>query len=142
MRVADEGPVFWCDLTIGFACWTGNILVFPSADEFSFLVQRSQFGIVIKKAVLTIGVENTTRFVGSANHAFVLTYDGFVGPDAENQSAAIAALARLPVASTKATPKSNAGEYEITLAGGAVETYEFRLLKPEGKLTVIGFGGT
>ncbi len=95
----------------------------------------------IKKAVLTVGVENATRFVGQANPAFTLTYSGFVGPDTEDETAAIAAIATPPTASTKAGLNSPAGGYDILLAGGKDETYELRLLKPAGQLSVLGFGG-
>lgn len=98
--------------------------------------------LVVGKALLTVRAEDASRLVGEANPAFALTYTGFVGEDAANTELAILNLQTPPTASVKATKRSSAGTYPITISGGLDDHYTFVAEKPPGLLTVRGFGGT
>ncbi|MBC8009687.1 MAG: hypothetical protein H7067_06290 [Burkholderiales bacterium] len=91
--------------------------------------------ITVNKKILLVSSPDFTRLVRDANPAdFGLSYTGFVGSDTA------AGLDRKPVGTSRATATSPAGEYPITLKGGADHDYAFA---PDGlgKLIVQGFGG-
>ena len=91
--------------------------------------------LTINKAKLTVFVGNATRLVGQANPSFDLSYEGFLGDDSE------ADIITHPATSTKATIKSPAGTYPVTIKGGLVANYTFSA-GANGTLTVVGFGGS
>ena len=82
----------------------------------------------ITKAVLKAKAGDASRTYGAANPAFTVSYEGFLNGDTE------ASLSTKPTATTTATVASDAGAYDITVAGGAADNYEFSYTA--GKLTV------
>lgn len=84
--------------------------------------------LVINKAQLTVSAQNVTRTFGTNNPTLTLSYSGFVNGETS------AGLDQLPEASTIATATSNAGSYEITVAGGIDNNYI--LARNTGTLTI------
>jgi hypothetical protein len=84
--------------------------------------------LTIKKAPLTVKVNNASRNYGLENTAFTISYSGFI--NSETQTVLIAQ----PQAITTATIASNAGTYPITLSGGEALNYEFNYVN--GTLTI------
>lgn len=94
---------------------------FPAADPVTRM-------LTINKAMLDIGVADTSRAVGQENPEFRLTFSGFQYDDGADD------LDELPVASSSAGAESPEGEYAILLAGGSDMNYDFNLT--DGILTV------
>ncbi len=98
--------------------------------------------LVVHKAPLLVRALSAERLVGDANPSFELVYSGFVGEDALDPDLAIAGLDHPPRPVVKATPRSPAGSYPISISGGVDDRYTFVAEKPAGTLLVKGFGGT
>ena len=113
----------------------------PGGDGFGAASDVTR-ALIVNKAPLVVTVLDVTRFVGQDNPEFVLSYSGFVGAEAANVAAAIAALDRPPIARCKAGRRSPQGAYPITTSGGSDDLYEFISPNPSGSLMVQGFGGT
>lgn len=84
--------------------------------------------LTINKRQLTVSTENYTRAYGEENPEFVLSYAGFVNNEDEN------VLMTKPKATTEATADSDTGVYDITIANGVAENYDFEYVG--GKLTI------
>ena len=84
--------------------------------------------LTIKKAKLEVGVKDCERMIGEENPVFEITYNGWKNDENE------AVLTVKPTATTVATQESAAGEYDIVVAGGESQNYDFVYTK--GKLTV------
>ena len=82
----------------------------------------------IAKAALTVTADDKTMEKGSALPELTVSYAGFVG----GETAAV--LTAAPKAATGATPRSEVGEYEITVGGGEARNYELAYVS--GTLTV------
>ena len=94
-------------------------------------MQRS---IQVNPAVLNVGVLGSpTRFYGQPNPAFNYTLATFLNGDTQ-----ATATTGLPLLSTTATPKSDAGTYPINVSLGTLmaSNYNFNLVP--GQLTVTG----
>ena len=74
--------------------------------------------MTINKAIVTVTAENKTRMVGEQNPLLTITYTGFKGTEYE------AYLDELPLAETVEDIDRPAGEYPITINGGADVNYE------------------
>lgn len=83
----------------------------------------------IKKAPLTITARSYTRYYGKENPEFEVRYQGFVNGEDEK------ALSKEPIASTKATISSPAGEYAIEVSGAEAKNYEMSYVN--GILTIL-----
>jgi hypothetical protein len=88
---------------------------------------------VAKKKLRVVAAE-LTRVVGKANPRLAFVYEGFVNNETET------VLDKKPTVSTPAKPSSAAGEYPITVNGGADANYALEY--QDAKLKVMGFGGT
>jgi len=87
----------------------------------------------ITKAPLTVTVMDTTRFLGTANPEFKLTYTGFVKTDL------VDSLDTKPVINCSADISSVVGEYAISATGGVDNNYTFQYV--DGKLNItLGTG--
>jgi len=90
----------------------------------------------IFKAPLLVGANDQVRLFGVSNPPLTLSYQGFVNAET------VAVLDRRPVGSTVAKSTSLAGDYEITVVGGADNNYEI-LGRNTGRLTIVpAFPGT
>ena len=83
----------------------------------------------IKKAPLTVTARLYTRYYGKENPEFEVSYKGFVNGEDEK------ALSKEPIASTKATISSPAGEYAIEVSGAEAKNYEMSYVN--GILTIL-----
>ncbi|MBK6266537.1 gliding motility-associated C-terminal domain-containing protein [Marivirga sp. S37H4] len=86
-------------------------------DPSSFSTQS--FTITVSKAILTVTADNKNISYGEAIPTLTFSYSGFVNDDTETD------LDTPPTASTTASAESDAGEYPITLSGGADDNYTF-----------------
>jgi hypothetical protein len=84
--------------------------------------------LTINKRQLTVSTQNYTRAYGEENPSFELSYTGFVNNEDEN------VLISKPKATTEATPTTDVGVYDITIANGVAENYDF--IYTNGKLTI------
>ena len=84
--------------------------------------------LTINKRQLTVSTQNYTRAFGEENPTFELSYTGFVNNEDEN------VLISKPKATTEATPTTDVGVYDITIANGVAENYDF--IYTNGKLTI------
>jgi len=75
--------------------------------------------LTINRATLTITPANVARCFGQSNPSFTLSYNGFKRSDNENS------LTTKPQAATLATVNSQAGNYPVTVSGGASDNYTF-----------------
>lgn len=82
----------------------------------------------INKAILTVTAVNQTITYGEPIPALAFTYSGFVYDESET------VITNHPTISTNATATSDAGSYDIILAGGVADHYEFNLIN--GTLTI------
>ena len=128
---SSELPVTF-ELVSGPALLEGDSLLFTGAGKVT--VRATQPGaypfkpatavsrtITVNKAVLEVSCFDYTRLVGQNNPAdFGLTYSGFIGDDTVQNS-----IIAPPTVVTKATAKSPAGIYPITLKGGLANNYTF-----------------
>ena len=103
-------------------------VVFTPADAANYKPVTVTSSVTIAKAKLTVTADNKTAIKGTEIPALTVTYSGFVnGNDAS-------VLKTKPVASTSATIGSEAGAYDIVIANGADDNYEFVYVN--GSLTV------
>ena len=84
--------------------------------------------LTIKKASLTVKVENVTREQYVENPEFVITYSGWKLNEDES------VLTKKPTATTTATKDSPVGTYDIVVSGGEARNYELKY--QNGVLTV------
>lgn len=90
--------------------------------------------LTIAPKSLSVTSPDVSRLAGQANPAFPVVYSGFVpGEDAS-------VLVRAPVATCRATPASPAGDYPITISGGAANNYSFGFFP--GNLTVRDYASS
>jgi len=90
--------------------------------------------LTVKKAPLTITVDNYSRYTGQPNPMFVLHYTGFVYGENENN------LLRQPNVTTDATEASAPGIYAINITGATSNNYDINPIP--GTLTVIAIPPT
>lgn len=93
-------------------------------------VEYSDGYVIVAPDTLHVSVGNYTRDANEADPEFKLTITGF--DNGEDESV----IEEMPVATTKATSNSPAGEYEIVLSGGKAANYIFEFTN--GTLTVTG----
>lgn len=86
--------------------------------------------MIVKKAHLTVGVQDVTITEGDDIPAFKLTYDGWKNNDSE-----ATAFIVMPIVTTTATANSTPGTYDITVSGGSSTNYEVTYKK--GTLTIL-----
>ena len=84
--------------------------------------------LTVKKAPLTVSVDNCSKYKGEENPNFNIKYDGFKWSDNANS------LTTKPTASCEANQWSPAGTYPITLSGAESPNYDFKYVN--GTLTV------
>ncbi|HTK21525.1 MAG TPA: gliding motility-associated C-terminal domain-containing protein [Mucilaginibacter sp.] len=85
--------------------------------------------LTVKKAPLTITVDDYSRYVGQLNPDFILHYTGFVyGEDQQD-------LLTVPIATTDAVETSGPGKYAINIVGASSNNYDIHVIP--GTLTVI-----
>ena len=84
--------------------------------------------LTINKRQLTVSTNDYTRAYGEENPKFELIYTGFVNNEDES------VLIAKPKATTKATPNTDVGVYDITISNGVAENYDFSY--GGGKLTI------
>jgi gliding motility-associated-like protein len=129
--VAIRGTAAYTDKNAGTGKDVGAgafVLSGPQKDNYSAgNSTASTTGIITKKTV-NVTAADKTRFQGTANPAFTVTYSGFsTGDDATSISTA-------PSVTTTATASSAAGTYPITPSGGTSTNYTFTYTS--GTLTV------
>ena len=86
--------------------------------------------LTITKATLTIKLGNATREYGTEN-VYDITYTGFKGDDTES------VIDAKPSVMTEATIGSDAGTYQMTLAGGYDNNYEFSFAYASSKYSTL-----
>ncbi|WP_456458314.1 Ig-like domain-containing protein [Reichenbachiella sp.] len=82
----------------------------------------------VSKAPLTVTAIDQSAVFGKALPTFIVAYTGFVNGEAES------VLSEKPLISSTATASSDAGIYDIELAGGSADNYSIKLVK--GTLTI------
>lgn len=97
-----------------------------NATNYNISYQNAE--LTIKKRELSVTAHNYTRAYGEENPSFELSYTGFVNNENED------VLLSKPKATTVATTTSDVGVYDITIANGVAENYDFNYNK--GKLTI------
>jgi len=104
-------------------------LTMTGADAGNYtLTQPSGITANITAKELTVTAGDKSKVYGDANPAFTHTITGFVGSEDES------VLATAPICSCTADETSDAGTYDITVAGGVDENYSFAYVK--GTLTI------
>lgn len=96
------------------------------ADNYVFVYETSV--LTVKAVRLRVKPDNVTRYYGEPNPEFTYTWTGFVN----DEDASV--LTELPVATVAADETSDAGNYTITLSGGAAQNYSITC--NSGTLTV------
>ena len=96
------------------------------AADANYIINYVAGILTVSPATLTIIAENKTKFEGAPNPPLTIAYIGFVNGDV--------ALATAPTISTTAVTSSPAGNYPITVNGGALANYIF--IYQQGILTV------
>lgn len=105
------------------------------ADEnYNFTYVPANFEVT--KATLTITADAKTKVYGDVNPGLTLSYDGFKNADNEN------VIDLVPAVSSNVEMLTNAGNYPISLSGGADNNYDlvlvngnFRVERAELKVT-------
>lgn len=87
------------------------------------------YNVVIKKAILTVNINNASRDYGDNNPTF--TYSSVTGY-VNNENSAV--VKKMPSLVCDATKTSNVGDYSITINGGEAQNYDFICVP--GTLTV------
>lgn len=90
--------------------------------------------LTVKKAPLTITVDDYSRYVGQPNPEFILHYTGFVYGEDKNS------LITQPIAITDATEASAPGKYAINIIGASSNNYDINAIA--GTLTVMAIPPT
>ena len=103
-------------------------VTFTPTDGDHYVSVEKAVSITIAKAPLTTTANSYSIREGEAIPVLGVTYKGFVNGDTE------AVLDTKPTATTTATATSPTGVYDITVAGGADDSYEFAYVA--GKLTI------
>ena len=85
--------------------------------------------LTVKPALLTITVDNYSRYVGQPNPVFILYYTGFVNGENEQN------LISIPIVTTDATEASAPGQYAINIIGARSNNYDIHVIP--GTLTVV-----
>ena len=106
----------------------GSYEVKVTIDDLNYEREPLEGTISITKKTLTVDVADVSVMQSKPIPPFTLLYTGFVGT--ENKSL----LAQQPVATTAATPTSDAALYDITISGGEDENYTFEY--QSGVLTI------
>lgn len=75
--------------------------------------------LTVGKAILTVIAENQSKTYGAANPSLAFTYSGFVNSEDET------VLSTIPSISVSADANTEVGSYDITLANGQANNYEF-----------------
>lgn len=96
------------------------------ADNYVFVYETSV--LTVKAVRLRVKPDNVTRYYGEPNPEFTYTWTGFVN----DEDASV--LTEMPVATVEADETSDAGNYTITLTGGAAQNYSITC--NSGTLTV------
>jgi uncharacterized delta-60 repeat protein len=104
-----------------------DISVTGGSDN-NYIFNSTNGTLTIGKATLSATAEDKSREVSQANPELTIQYSGFKGSDN------IDSINVLPTASTEADVESSPGDYEITVAGGEDNNYEFSYIS--GTLTV------
>ena len=84
--------------------------------------------LTIHKRQLIVSTQNYTRAYGEENPSFELRYTGFVNNEDEK------VLISKPKVTTEATPTTDVGVYDIIIANGVAENYDFNYIN--GLLTI------
>ena len=103
--------------------------VSASATAKNYEIGCTEGTLTVKKAPLTVKVNEKSRVYGDANPQFDFTYVGLKNGDA------VPVFTSEFATSTKATKYSDVGEYEVTVSGGVATNYSFAEYQP-GTLTV------
>ena len=118
-------PIATCAATPASPVGTYPITVGGGADD-NYAFAYVEGTLTVGKAPLVCTAQDKARLYGDPNPAWTITYAGLKNNDT--------APATPPVADSAATPASQAGAYEITLAGGDDPNYT--LERVNGTLTV------
>ncbi|TCN72855.1 fibronectin type III domain-containing protein [Acetobacteroides hydrogenigenes] len=103
-------------------------VTFTPTDGDHYISVEKTVAITVGKVPLTATATSYSIREGEAIPVLGVTYKGFVNGDTE------AVLDTKPTATTTATATSPTGVYDITVAGGADDSYEFAYVA--GKLTI------
>lgn len=98
------------------------------AKSKNYILSYEKGQLTINKRQLIVSTQNYTRAYGEENPTFELNYTGFVNNEDEN------VLLSKPTATTEATPSTDVGVYDITIANGVAVNYDFNYTN--GKLTI------
>lgn len=101
--------------------------VIYTTNDYS-LTDVLDYEYTIQKAPLTITAKSCSRSYGEENPEFQFDFDGFMNDEDEK------VLTKEPTALTKATAKSNVGEYDIIISGAEAKNYEISYVN--GTMTV------
>ncbi|WP_375583664.1 MBG domain-containing protein [Cyclobacterium xiamenense] len=123
-KVATE-PSIATTATASSAAGDYPISLTGGADD-NYEIELKNGMLTVGKAKVTITADNKSKIYGEENPSLTFTYDGLVNGDTK--------VATEPSIATTATAASAAGEYPITLTGGADDNYEIELVN--GTLTV------
>lgn len=104
------------------------VIEISNAESKNYAMSYEKGQLTINKRQLTVSTNDYTRAYGEENPIFELNYTGFVNN--ENESV----LLSMPKATTTATPNSDVGVYDIIIANGVAENYDF--IYNSGKLTI------
>ncbi|MFY0685972.1 MAG: T9SS type A sorting domain-containing protein [Cyclobacteriaceae bacterium] len=99
------------------------------AGDADYIALDQSYAVSSAKASLTATASDTSRAIGQSNPVFEIAYDGFVLDDDESD------LDEVPSASTTADENSTEGFYDIVLAGGEDDHYDFTLVN--GSLEIL-----
>jgi hypothetical protein len=104
-------------------------LAFVPEDKGNYEEVLLKKELNVKKAMLTIRVQNTTKGVGFKNPDFEIVYEGFIEGEGPSD------LANQPTVLTDAKTDSPIGEYSVVVSGAASENYEITHIS--GSLSVM-----
>jgi hypothetical protein len=93
-----------------------------------YMESTQSFTLDISKVTLTVTADDQSQAYGQSNPSLTFSFTGFVNGDDETD------LTTLPIATTSATVLSTVGNYMITVADGADDTYDFTYVP--GNLTI------
>lgn len=99
------------------------------AEAQNYTISYKNGTLTVTKAPLTVSAVDNKKVYGESNPVIELAYSGFKNSDNEG------CITEKPTITVNADEKSDVGEYNITLAGGTVQNYEFTAYN-EGKLIV------
>jgi hypothetical protein len=100
----------------------------PNGVLPNYVVTTNVGQLLIEAAPLGVTADNQSRLYGTNNPTFTITYTGLASWDTS------ASLTSVPVAVSSATAASAAGQYPITVSGGASLNYTFSYTN--GTLTI------